>query len=417
MKKNTKELTIKVEGTEWQNAIDKAFVAANKKVKIDGFRPGKAPKEIFMKKYGEGSLYFDAADIVLQDAYLKMIEENKDEEIVAQPDIQVKNIGENGVEFLFTLTLKPEVKMKKYKDLGVKKEKVKVSKEEIEHTITEMRNKYAETAVKDGTVAEGDTAVIDFEGFKDGVAFDGGKGTDYALEIGSHTFIPGFEEQLIGMKKGDEKEIEVTFPEEYHSEDLKGAKATFKVTIKELKETIIPELDKDFFEDLGLEGVDSKESLEREVKKMMKDRKEMDADNKFIDDVLEAVIKQTEVDIPDVMVKEETDRILKQYEENLKMQGLTLAQFYQFTNSDENALREQMKEEAEKRITSRLILEEVAKQEGIEISDEEAEKEAEELAKKYQMEKDQFLQLFGGIEMVKYDSKMRKAIEVLKDNN
>lgn len=417
MKKNTKELTIKVEGQEWQDALDKAFVAANKKVKIDGFRPGKAPKEIFMKKYGEGSLYFDAADIVLQDAYAKMIEENKEEEIVAQPDIQVKNIGAEGVEFLFTLTLKPTVKMKKYKGLGVKKETVKVTKEEMEHTIEEMRNKYAETATKDGVVANGDTAVIDFEGFKDGVAFDGGKGTDYSLEIGSNTFIPGFEEQLIGMKKGETKEIEVTFPEEYHSEDLKGAKATFKVTVKDLKETIIPELDKDFFEDLGLEGVDSKESLEKEVKKMMTDRKEMDADNKFIDDVLEAVIKQTEVEIPDVMVKEETDRILKQYEENLKMQGLTLAQFYQFTNSDEGALREQMKEEAEKRITSRLILEEVAKLEGIEISDEDAEKEAVELAKRYQMEKDQFLQLFGGIEMVKYDSKMRKAIEVLKDNN
>lgn len=417
MKKNTKELTIKVEGKEWQDAIDKAFVAANKKVKIDGFRPGKAPKEIFMKKYGESSLYFDAADIVLQDAYGKMIEENKEEEIVAQPDIQVKNIGAEGVEFLFTLTLKPEVKIKKYKGLGVKKEKVKVTKEEIEHTIEEMRNKYAETATKDGEVANGDTAIIDFEGFKDGVAFEGGKGTDYSLEIGSNTFIPGFEEQLVGMKTGETKEIEVTFPEEYHSEDLKGAKATFKVTVKELKETIIPELGKDFFEDLGLEGVDSKESLEKEVKKMMTDRKEMDADNKFIDDVLEAVIKQTEVEIPDVMVKEETDRILKQYEENLKMQGLTLAQFYQFTNSDETALREQMKEEAEKRITSRLILEEVAKSENIEITDEEAEKEAIELAKKYQMEKDQFLQLFGGIEMVKYDSKMRKAIEVLKDNN
>lgn len=417
MEKNTKELTIKVEGQEWQDAIDKAFVAANQKVKIDGFRPGKAPKEIFMKKYGEGSLYFDAADIVLQDAYGKMIEENKEEEIVAQPDIQVKNIGAEGVEFLFTLTLKPSVKIKKYKGLGVKKEKVKVTKEEIEHTIEEMRNKYAETSDKDGKVENGDTAIIDFEGFKDGVAFDGGKGTDYSLEIGSNTFIPGFEEQLIGMKKGETKEIEVTFPEEYHSEDLKGAKATFKVTVKNLKETIIPELDKDFFEDLGLEGVDSKESLEKEVKKMMTDRKEMDADNKFIDDVLEAVIKQTEVEIPDVMVKEETDRILKQYEENLKMQGLTLAQFYQFTNSDEGALREQMKEEAEKRITSRLILEEVAKSEGIEISDEDAEKEAVELAKRYQMEKDQFLQLFGGIEMVKYDSKMRKAIEVLKDNN
>lgn len=417
MKKNTKELTIKVEGQEWKDALDAAFKKANKKVKIDGFRPGKAPKDLFMKKYGEGSLYFDAADIVLQDAYEKMIKENGDDEIVAQPEIQVKNIGADGVEFLFTLTLKPEVKIKKYKGLGVKKDTVKVTKDEISKTITEMRNRYAETAEKEGAIVEGDTATIDFEGFKDGVAFEGGKGTDYALEIGSNTFIPGFEEQLVGMKPGDAKEIEVTFPEEYHSEDLKGAKATFKVTIKGVKETIIPELDADFFADLGMDGVDSKETLEKEVKKMMKDRKEMEADNKFIDDVLEAVIKETDVDVPEAMIHDETDRILKQYEENLKMQGLTLAQFYQFTNSDEDALREQMKEEAVKRITSRLILEEIAKLEKIEISDADASKEAEELAKKYQMEKDEFLKLFGGMDMVKYDQKMRKAIEFLKDNN
>lgn len=417
MKKNTKELTIKVEGQEWKDALDTAFKKANKKVKIDGFRPGKAPKELFMKKYGEGLLYFDAADIVLQDAYEAMITENKDEEIVAQPEIQVKNIGADGVEFLFTLTLKPEVKIKKYKGLGVKKDSVKVTKEEIDKTITEMRNRYAETAEKEDAIKEGDTATIDFEGFKDGVAFEGGKGTDYALEIGSNTFIPGFEEQLIGLKTGETKEIEVTFPEEYHSEDLKGAKATFKVTIKGVKETIIPELNDDFFADLGMEGVDSKETLEKEVKKMMKDRKEMEADNKFIDDVLDAVIKETEVDIPEAMIHDETDRILKQYEENLKMQGLTLAQFYQFTNSDEEALREQMKEEAVKRIMARLILEEIAKLESIEISEDDASKEAEALAKKYQMEKDEFLKLFGGMDMVKYDQKMRKAIEFLKDNN
>lgn len=417
MKKNEKEITIKVTGEEWEKAIDKAFLKANKKVKIDGFRPGHAPKDLFIKKYGEEALYFDAADAVLPDAYAKMMEDNKEVEIVAQPEIQVKSINKDGVEFLFVLTLKPEVKINKYKGLGVEKETVEVTAEEVEKTILEMRNKYAETKIKEGSVAEKDTAVIDFEGFKDGVAFDGGKGTDYSLVIGSNTFIPGFEEQLIGMKKGETKEIEVTFPEEYHSEDLKGAKAVFKVTVKEIKETIIPELNEDFYADLNLDGVNSKETLEKEVKKMMMEHKEMHADNKFIDDLMDAVIKETEVEIPEVMIKEETDRILNQYEENLKMQGLTLAQFYQFTNSDEMALREQMKEEAIKRITSRLVLEEIAKQEKIEITDEEAEKLALDLAKKYQMEKEEFLKLFGGLEMVKYDNKMRKAIDVLKDNN
>ena len=233
--KNSKEITIKIEGKEWKDALDKAFDKANKKVTIDGFRKGKAPKNVFMKKYGEQALYFDAADIVLDGAYTKMLEDAKDVSIVAQPDIQVKNISGDGVEFLFTLTLRPEVKIKKYKKLGVKKESVKVTKEEIEKTIEEMRNRYAETANKDGKVAEGDTAVIDFEGFKDGVAFDGGKGENYDLKIGSNTFIPGFEEQLVGMEKGETKEINVTFPTDYHSEDLKGKAVVFKVTVKEIK--------------------------------------------------------------------------------------------------------------------------------------------------------------------------------------
>lgn len=415
--KNVKEITMSVKGKEWKDALNKAFVKANNKVKIDGFRQGHAPKNIFMKKYGEESLYFDAADIVLGDVYEKMIDENKDLEVVAQPDIQVKNIDGEGVEFLFTLTLKPTVKIKKYKGLGVKKGTVKVTKDEVNKTIDEMRNRYAENVEKDGTVADGDTAIIDFEGSKDGVPFDGGKGEDYSLKIGSGTFIPGFEEQVIGMEKGETKELHVTFPSDYHSEDLKGKEVIFKVTVKGIKETVVPELGKDFYEDLNIEGVDSKESLEKEIKKMITEHKQMEADNKFIDDLMDAAIKETEVEIPDVMIHEETDRILKQYEENLKMQGLSLAQFYQFTNSDETALREQMKEEAVKRVTSRLLLEEIAKLEKIEISDEDAEKEAADLAKKYQMEKDEFLKLFGGIDMVKYDNKMRKAIDVLRDNN
>lgn len=414
---NIKEITIKVEGKEWEKAMEEAFTKANSKVTIDGFRKGKAPKNVFLKKYGEEALYFDAADIVLGDAYDKMLKKNKGAEIVAQPDIQVKNISSTGVEFLFILTLKPEVKIKKYKGLGVKKETVKVTKKDIEKTIDEMRSRYAENVTKDGSVAEGDTAIIDFEGFKDGVAFPGGKGEDYSLKIGSNTFIPGFEDQVIGMKTGETKDIKLTFPKDYHSEDLKGQKVTFTVTVKEIKETVIPELDKDFFADLNMEGVDSKETLEKEVKKMITDHKNMDAENKFIDDLIDAAIEQTEVDIPDVMIHDETDRILRQYEENLKMQGLNLAQFYQFTNSSEKDLREQMKEEAIKRVKSRLLLEEIAKLEDIKITDKEAEKEADELAKKYQMDKDEFLKLFGGIEMVKYDNTMRKAIEVLKDNN
>lgn len=412
--KNIKEINIKVEGKEWEEALDKAFVKANAKAKIDGFRPGKAPKEVFLKKYGKEALYMDAADIVLDGAYRKVFEDNKDLEIVAQPEIGLKSIDEKGVEFTFKLTLKPEVKLGKYKGLNVKKDSVKVTKEEVEHEIEHLRSHYAENVVKEGKVENGDIAIIDFEGFKDGKAFDGGKGENYSLTIGSNTFIPGFEDQIIGMAKGEEKDINVTFPEDYHSEDLKGQPVVFKVKVNEIKEVKIPELDKDFFEDLGMEGIDSKESLEAQVKENIKARRDADAENKYIDELLEAAAKNVEVDIPDVMISEEQDRILRQYEENLKMQGLTLEQFYQFTNSDEAALREQMKDEATKRVTYRLMLEAIAKAEKIEITDEKANEEAETLAKRYQMPVDEFLKAFGGIEMIKYDLEMRGAIDVLK---
>ena len=409
-----KEITIKIEGKEWEEAMDKAFQKANKKAKIDGFRPGKAPKDIFIKKYGKESLMMDAADLSINDAYLKMLEENKDLEIVAQPELKLKSLDENGVEFVFTLTLKPEVKLGKYKGLKVTKDSTEVTEEEIDETIMNMRNRYAENRVKDGEIVDGDVAVIDFEGFKDDVPFEGGKSEGYSLKIGSHTFIPGFEEALVGMKAGESKDIHLTFPEDYHSEELKGQPVVFKVTVNEVKETIIPELSKEFYEDLGMEGINDEESLRNQVKENIAARKEMEAENKYTDDLLKAAIENMTVEVPEVMVTEEIDRMLRQYEDNLKMQGLTLEQFYQFTNSDEAALKDQMKEEALNRVKARLLLEEVAKVEKLEISDEEADQEAEKLAERYGMKKDEFLAAFGGLDMVKYDSKMRKAIEVLK---
>ena len=416
-KNNEKEITITIEGKEWKYAIDKAFEEANKKVKIDGFRPGKAPKDVFYKKYGKESLFLDAADIVLNDAYKKMIDENKDLKIVAQPQVALRSISEEKVEFNFTLTTYPEVKLGKYKKLGVEKESVEVTEEEIKNAIDEMRNRYAENITKDGAIEEGNIAIIDFDGYKDGVAFEGGKAENYSLEVGSHTFIPGFEEQLVGLKAGDEKDIEVTFPEDYHAEDLKGQKAIFKIKVNEVKEVKIPELDKDFFEDLGMEGIDSEESLRKQVTENIEAHKEHHAEDHFIDSLLEKAMEGMTVDVPEAMVTEEVDRMLRQYEENLKMQGITLEQFYQFTNSDEAALKDQMKEEALKRVKERLLLEAIKEQEKIEATEEEVEKEADSLAAKYNMKKDEFLKLFGGLEMVKYDLEMRKTIEFLKDNN
>ncbi len=416
MAKNIKEIEIKVEGKEWEEALDKAFKEANKKAKIDGFRPGHAPKEVFIKKYGEQALYMDAAEAVVDGAYEKMLKENEKnlEDLVARPDVQVKDINGKGVIFNFVLTMRPEVKLGDYKKINVKREKAKVTAEEIEDTIENIRHRYAEDVLKDGEIKDGDVAVIDFEGFVDGVAFEGGKGENYSLKIGSGTFIPGFEEQLIGLKSGDEKDVEVTFPEDYHAEDLKGKKATFKVKVHEVKEVKVPELDKDFFEDLGMEGVDTKEKLEAKISESILTNKESELENKYIDELLEAAAKDTEVDIPEVMIDDELERMISQYDSHLRSQGITLEQFYKFTNSDEEALKSQMRPEAARRVKHRLMLEEIAKQEKIEISDEEANKEAERLAENYQIKKEEFLQMFGGLDLVKYDLKMRKAIDVLK---
>ena len=414
--KNVKEVKVKIEGKEWKEALEKAFVKANKKAKIDGFRPGKAPKDMFIKKYGIESLYMEAGDLVIEKAYMDVINENKDLELVAQPDIKINSVNEDHIEFVFTLVTKPEVKLGEYKGLNVKKTAVKVTEKEIDQAVLEMRNRYAENVVKEGNVEEGDIAVIDFEGFKDGVAFEGGKGENYSLTIGSHTFIPGFEEQLIGMEVGEERDINVSFPEDYHAEELKGAPVVFKVKVNEIKTVEIPELDKDFFADLGYEDIENEEQLRATVKETIKARKDADADNKYIDDLLKAASENAKVDIPEQMIHEEAHRMVHQYEEHLRMQGITLEQFFQFTNSNEQALMDQMHDEAKNRVLYRLVLEAIVKAEKIEVSDEEANKEAEELANKYQMTKDEFLNAFGGLEMIKYDLTMKAAVDVIKGN-
>ena len=345
--KNKKELTIKIEGKEWTEAIDKAFQKKVKTVTVDGFRKGKCPRDIFEKKYGKESLYIDAAESLLGTAYDRVMEKNKDVIPVVQPRVDIKSIDESNVEFVFTVITAPEVTVKKYKGLKIKQEKVEVTKEEIEHELSHLLEKYTELVVKEnGKVENHDVAIIDFEGFKDGVAFEGGKGENYSLEIGSHTFIPGFEEQLIGMKSGEEKDIQVTFPEDYGAKDLAGKEVTFKVKVNDIKVKEVRELDKDFFDDLGMEGIDSKEKLEEEIKSNIKANKELEAENKYIDELLSEISKHVEVDIPEEMVDEEVHHMIHKFEDQLKMQGLSLDMYYQFTNSDHQALHAQMEKEA-----------------------------------------------------------------------
>lgn len=415
-KNNVHEVIVKIEGVEWTEALDKAFKSKQKDAKVDGFRKGKVPRNIYEKHYGKESLFFPAAEEVLQSAYAKAMEESNLIPVV-QPSVDIKDISDKGVEFTFKIITKPEVKIKNYKGLGIKPEEIKVTKDEIDHEIGHLLEEYTELVTKEGEVKNGDVAVIDFEGFKDGKPFDGGKGENYSLEIGSNTFIPGFEEQVIGMKTGEEKDLTVSFPEDYGVEDLKGQPVIFKVKVNEIKEKVTRELDKEFFEDLAMEGVGSKETLEKEVEKNIKAQKEADNENKYIDHLLEEVAKNVEVDIPQEMVDEETTRLLGRFEQQMAMQGISLDIYYQFTKSSEEDLRKQMDKEAYQNVLYRLMLEEIMNLEKIEVSQEEASKEAEELAKKYKMDKEDFLKQFGGLEMIQYDLEMHKVIDLLKELN
>ena len=411
--KNIHEVKIEINGDEWSKKIDDAFKKVIKTVKIDGFRPGKAPRNIYEQKYGKASLVMEAVDNSMQEAYSKALEEFKGEPIV-QPTVAIEKADEEGVVYVFTFTTKPEVKIKKYTGLNVKKDVVKVTKKDVDAEIEKMRKEYADLQVKEGKAEEGDTVIIDFEGFDKDKAFEGGKAENYALELGSHSFIPGFEEALIGVNAGDKKDVNVSFPEDYHAEELKGKPVVFKVTVHEVKTKVYPELNEEFFLDLGLEDVMTKEDLEKTVRETMTEQKEYESENKYVDELFEALLKQTEVEVPHELIHEELDRMVEQYEERLKMQGITLEQFYKYTNSSEEALKSQMHEEAEKRIKLRFAIDEIIEKEKIDATDEEVEKDALEKSKKHGMDKDEYIKAFGGSEMLKYDIKVQKVLEILK---
>lgn len=411
--KNIHEVKVEITGKDWEKKLDETFKKIIKKVKIDGFRPGKAPRNIYEQKYGKQSIVVEAVDSCMNEAYVKALKEFKGEPIM-QPTVGIEKADETGVIYVFTFTTKPEIKINKYTNLGVKKDSVKVTKKDVDNEIEKMRKEYADLTVKDGKAENGDTVIIDFEGFDGDKAFEGGKAENYALELGSNSFIPGFEEALIGVKKGDKKDVNVTFPKDYHAEELKGKPVVFKVLVHEVKTKVYPELDEDFFLDLGLEDVKTKEDLEKKVKETMTEQREYEAENKYVDELFEALLKETSVEVPHELIHEELDRMVEQYAERLKMQGITLEQFYKFTNSSEEALKAQMHEEAEKRVKLRFAIDEIIELEKIDATDEEVNHDAEEKAKKHGMDKDEYIKAFGGLEMLKYDIKVQKVLDILK---
>ena len=413
--KNVHEIEIKLD-KEWIDALDATFKKKNKEVKIDGFRKGMASKDIYLKHFGIESLYADAVDTCIGVAYKKALEDNK---LVpaCEPSVDVTGISDSNVIFKFKIITKPEVTLGEYKNLKIKKEKVKVTDEEIDNQIEHMRGHMADIVVKDnGEIVNGDTAVINFEGKVDGKVVDGATGENYSLEIGSHSFIPGFEEGLVGLKKGDVKELNLKFPENY-VEDLKGKDVVFTVTVNEIKTKVLPEINEDFFKDLGYEDVKTLDELKNKVKEELTHEKEHQEEEKFMDQVLETAVKNMKIELNEEIVDEEIHRMINQYAEQLKMYGMDINEYFKMTGMNEETLHAQMKPEAEKRVKYRYLLEAVAEKEDIKFTEKEIEKGAEDLATKYGITKDQLIESFGSMDVVEYDMKMQKAIEILKENN
>ena len=410
---NVKKIVKEYNGEVWTKAIGSAYDKIKKDVTVDGFRKGMVPFDMFVSKNGVEPLYNDAIDILLTTEYKKVFDEVKEIPVV-QPSIDIKNISKDAISIEYTFISSPEVKLGAYKNLGIKKETAKVTAKEVKEEIEKLQAKYAEIQVKEtGKVENGNTVVIDFEGFLNGKSFEGGKAENYPLEIGSHTFIPGFEEGLIGMSTGEEKDLNLTFPENY-TEELKGKYVTFKVKVNIIKEKVLPEINEDFFKDLGYDDVKTKEELEAKIKEQIKTRKEADIENKYIDECLEAATSNMKVEINPEIIDDEIHRMIDQMSEQLKMNGITLEQYMQFTGMTHEDLHKQYEEMATKRVKERFLLENVAKVEKIEVSDKDAEAKAEEMAKNYGMTKENLLKEFGGLDMVKYDMKMRAAINIVK---
>lgn len=418
LEKNMAKLTIEVSAEELEKAIEDAYQKNKNKISIPGFRKGKAPRKMIENMYGREVFYEDAANALIPDAYEKALEECE-EEIVSSPKVDVVQL-ESGKPFIFTaeVALKPEVTLGKYKGVKVEKADTAVTEEEVEAEIKKEQEKNSRTVdVTDRAVQKDDVATIDFEGFVDGVAFEGGKGADYPLTIGSGTFIPGFEDALIGAEIGRETEVNVTFPEDYQAAELAGKPAVFKCTVKKLQEKQIPALDEDFVSEVSDES-DTVEEYKEEIRKNLSDKKEADAKNAKEDAVIDAIIEDAKMEIPDAMVETQQRQLLQDYAQRMQAQGISMEQYMQFTGLTSQALMEQVKPQALKRIQSRLVLEAVVAAENLTATEEDFEEEVKTMAEIYQMEADKVKELLGenGRKQVLDDICVKKAVEFVVDN-
>lgn len=416
LENNTAKLTIEVEASKFDKAIQKAYQKNKNKFNIPGFRKGKVPYAMVEKMYGAAVFYEDAANELISGAYAQAAEESG-LEIVARPEINVTQI-EKGKPFIFEaeVTTKPEVKLGKYKGIKVEKADVTVTDEEVAEELDKVKEQNARlVAADDKAVEDGDQTTIDFEGFVDGIAFEGGKGEDYPLTIGSHSFIDTFEEQLIGKKVGEEVEVNVTFPENYQAKELAGKPAMFKVTIKEIKVKEYPELDDDFAQDVS--EFDTLDEYKEDIKKNLTEKKEKEAEAEKESKVIEAIVNDAEMDIPEKMVEAQAEQMLEEFAQNIAMQGISFEQYLQFTGATVDQMKEQVKPQAQARVESSLVLEAVVKAENIEATEEEVEEEIKEMAGRYNMEADKLKGLLtdSDKENLKKDICARKAAKFVVD--
>ncbi|MBA4602675.1 trigger factor [Thermoactinomyces mirandus] len=419
--KNRGILTVETDEQSVENALDQAFKKVVKKVNVPGFRKGKVPRPVFEKRFGVEALYQDALDILLPEAYEAAVEETGIVP-VDRPEIDIEQL-EKGKSLIFkaTVTVKPEVKLGEYKGLEVKvdEEKFTVKSEDVDAELEKMQKQQGQLeAIEDGSVEKEDRVIIDFEGFVDGEVFEGGKAEQYTLEVGSGSFIPGFEDQLIGMKPGEEKEIEVTFPEDYHVDELKGKPATFRVKLHEIKRLNLPEIDDEFAQDVS--EFDTLDELKADIEKNLKEKAEKEEENHIRNELVEKAAQNADVEIPEVMIDQETENMLRQFEQRLMYQGLNLETYAQFTGQDRDALKTQFKEDAEKRVLANLTLEAIAKEENIDVNDEEVEEEIKQMAEEMGRETEdvrRILESRNALDSVKEQLRAKKTIDLLVSNS
>jgi len=417
LEKNTAQLTVTVEAEKLDKAINEAYLKNKSKFNMQGFRKGKAPRLMIEKMYGVGVFYEDAANILLQEEYPNALEESK-LDVVARPEIDIKQI-EKGKEFIFTATvaLKPEVTLGDYKGLKVEKSSIEVTDEEIDAEIAKVQDQNSRLiSIEDRAIENGDQAIIDFEGFVDDVAFEGGKGEDYELVIGSHSFVDTFEEQLIGKNIGDKVDVNVTFPEVYQSEELAGKPALFKVEIKAVKAKELPVADDEFASEVS--EFETMKEYKADLKTKLEEKKTAEAKTAKENAVVALAVENASMEIPDAMLREQVNTMLNDFSQRMQQQGLTMEQYMQFTGMTPDKMQEQMQPQAEQRIKTRLVLEAIVKAEKIEASDDDVEKELEGMAAAYKMEIDTLKSYMGEAEKenVKADIAVQKAVDLVVES-